>query len=94
MVPIREVDEATRTVRAEIRSPCPLRGSGDVEACHRMMEYDRRLLERIGGQLVVLASQAEPGRTFCEVAIRPADAPVDDLEAAHVRVRRALPVVA
>jgi len=94
MVPIREVDERTETVRAEIRSPCPLRGTGDVDACHRMMEYDRRMLERIGGQLVVLASQAEPGRTFCEVAIRPAGVSVDDLEAAHVRVRRTLPVVA
>ena len=92
MVPLRGVDEATQTVRAELHSPCPLRGTGDVEACHRMMEYDRRLLERIGGQLVVLASQAEPGRTFCEVAIRPVGVGTEDLEPAHVRVRR-LPVV-
>ena len=81
MVPIKGVDGAT--VHAEIRANCPLRGTGDTAACYRMMEYDRRLLERIGGQLVVLRSQAEPGRTHCEVAIRTAHAPVSDLVPAH-----------
>lgn len=84
-VPITGRDE--RTVYAEIHENCPLRGTGDVDACYRMMEYDRRMLERIGGQLVVLRSQSEPGRTYCEVAIRRADVPVDDLVPAHVRVR-------
>lgn len=83
-VPITGRDE--RTVYAEIHERCPLRGTGDVHACHRMMEYDRRMLERIGGQLVVLRSQSEPGRTHCEVAIRLAGAPTDDLIPAHLRV--------
>ncbi|MEM9461892.1 MAG: hypothetical protein AAGF11_47475 [Myxococcota bacterium] len=81
MVPIVGIDDTT--VRAEIHTKCPLRGTGDTAACYRMMEYDRRLLERIGGQLVVLRSQAEPGRTHCEVAIRVAGAPVADLIPAH-----------
>ncbi len=85
MVPITGVDGTT--VRAQIHADCPLRGSGDTGACYRMMEYDRRLLERIGGQLVVLHSQAEPGRTHCEVAIRAVDVPVTDLVPAHVRAR-------
>lgn len=85
MVPIVGVDDTT--VRAEIHANCPLRGTGDTAACYRMMEYDRRLLERIGGQLVVLRSQAEPGRTHCEVAIRVASAPVADLVPAHRLVR-------
>ena len=83
MVPIVQEDDTT--VIANITAACPLRGTGDTAACYRMMEYDRRMLETIGGQLVVLHSQAEPGRTHCEVAIRAADASMDDLVAAHVR---------
>ena len=71
MVPIKEV--TATTVLAEITAACPLRGTGDVGACHRMMEYDRRILESIGGSLVVLKSQAEPGILRCEVAIRRSD---------------------
>jgi hypothetical protein len=93
MVPITRVDEATGTVHAEVRVHCPLRGSGDTAACHRMMEYDRRMLERIGGQLIVLHSQAEPGRTHCEVAIRSRESDVADLVPAHVRAPRRLPLV-
>lgn len=92
-VPITRIDEATGTVHAEVRVSCPLRGTGDTEACFRMMEYDRRMLERIGGQLVVLRSQAEPGRTHCEVALRQRGRSVDDLLPAHVRTGRRLPVV-
>ena len=76
------------TVYAEIHEVCPHRGTGNVEGCWRMMEYDRRMLERIGGQLVVLHSQSEPGRSHCELAIRPVGQPIDDLEHAHERVRR------
>ncbi len=62
------------TAYAEVHVHCPLRGTGDVTACYRLMEYDRAMLERIGGQLVVLKSQAEPGRDVCEVALRLQDA--------------------
>jgi hypothetical protein len=85
-VPIRRV--GGDTVYAEIHTPCPLRGSGDVHACHRMMEFDRAVLERAGGQFVVLRSQAEAGRTFCEVALRRAGAPVSDLVSAVARTDR------
>lgn len=45
----------------------------------RMMEYDREVLRAVGGQLIVLESQAVPGRCFCRVALRRQGAPMDDL---------------
>lgn len=71
------------TAYGEISVHCPLRGTGDVHACHRLMAYDRALVEAAGGQFVVLDSQAEPGRTTCRVAIRRAGEPVTDLVQAH-----------
>lgn len=71
------------TAYAEIHSQCALRGSGDLAACHRMMEYDREVMGAIGGRLVVLESQASPGRTFCTVAIRRAGASMADFTPAH-----------
>ena len=82
-VPITGSDEDT--VYAEIHVPCPHRGSGNVAGCHRMMEYDRKMLERIGGQLVVLRSQAEPGVQRCQLAIRRAGASTQDLTPAYER---------
>lgn len=59
------------TAYCRILFPCSLEGSGDVAACHRLMEYDRALLKKIGGQLVVLASRADPRvQGGCQVAIR------------------------
>lgn len=71
------------TAYGEISVHCPLRGTGDVQACHRLMAYDRGLLGAVGGQLVVLESQAAVGRTSCRVAIRRAGESVADLKAAH-----------
>jgi hypothetical protein len=85
-VPITSVENDT--VYAEIHITCPHRGTGNVEGCYRMMEYDRKMLERIGGQFVVLRSQAEPGVEVCQVAMRKADVSVEDLVPAHVRARR------
>ena len=82
-VPVRRVENGT--VYAEIHTPCPLRGTGDLHACHRMMEFDRAVLERAGGQFVVLRSQAEAGRTHCEVAMRAAGTSISDLVPAHER---------
>jgi hypothetical protein len=87
-VPITRVDETT--VYGEIHTQCPLRGSGDVLACYRMMEFDREILRKAGGEFVVLASQAEPGRKHCEVAMRPAGAALTDLVPAHIRVREGM----
>lgn len=67
MVPITQVDDDI--VQAEIRSECPYRGSGNVDGCHRMMEYDRKMMEKIGAQFIVVKSQAEPGVSHCQVAI-------------------------
>jgi hypothetical protein len=83
-VPITKITEDT--VFAEIHMRCGHRGSGNVRGCHRMMEYDRKMLERIGGQLVILRSQSEPSVAVCQLAIRKAGAPIDDLVHAHERV--------
>ncbi len=80
-VPIESSSETT--VIAQIHTPCPLRGSGDVHACHRMMEFDREVLRHAGGQFIVLVSQATPGVAYCRVAMRLAGEPVADLRAAH-----------
>ncbi len=72
------------TAYAEIRTPCPLRGTGDTHACHRMMAFDRHVAAAAGGRFIVLRSQAEPGVTVCEVALQmPASRAV--LVAAHER---------
>ena len=55
---------------AEIHLNCPLKGSGDGQACHVLMNYDRSLMKAVGGQLEVLESQATSGKTFCRLAIR------------------------
>lgn len=74
------------TAHCEIHFDCSLEGSGDLHACHRLMEYDRALLERIGGRLVVLESRADPAvRGCCRVAIRRRDDQRDDLVPAHLR---------
>lgn len=83
MVPIKTIEN--ETVFAEIRAQCPLRATGDVRACYRLMEYDRRMLHSLGGQLIVLQSQAEPGIEVCQVAIRKLDDKRTDLIAAHER---------
>ena len=77
------------TVYAEIHTPCPLRGTGEVMTCHRMMEYDRALLRHAGGQFKVLGCQAEPGRTHCSVAMRLDGADMSDLVEPHERARPA-----
>ena len=87
LVPITGSDDDT--VYAEIHMQCPHRGTGNVSGCHRMMEYDRKMLGRIGGQLVVLRSQAEPGVEICQLAIRQAGPSTADLTAAHERAAAA-----
>ena len=67
MVPI--VSEQAEMVIAEIHSECPYRGSGNLDGCYRMMEYDRRMVEHIGGEFTVLESQASVGNSKCVVAI-------------------------
>jgi len=57
------------TAYAEIRTKCPYRATGNVQGCYRMMEYDRKMLEKIGGDFVVLRSQAEANVEHCKIAI-------------------------
>ena len=71
------------TAYTEIHLHCPLRGSGDVQACYKLMNYDRKLMEKVGGQLIVLESQSNSGESFCKLAIRKKGADVSDLIPAH-----------
>jgi hypothetical protein len=84
MVPITRIEDAT--VFAEIRSPCPFRGSNNLDGCYRMMEYDRKLMEAIGADFVVLQSQAEENTEYCRVAITRESKTRKDLLPAHIRV--------
>ena len=85
---VTEIDPTTQTVYGEITGQCPLRGSGDVAACHRLMAFDRGLMEPHGARFVVLASQAERGRTSCRIAMRPVALDAADLIPAHRLVQR------
>jgi hypothetical protein len=85
---ILRVDEETKTAFGEITGYCPLRGTGDVKACHRLMAYDRGLMEPLGARFVVLASQSEIGRTSCQIAIRPSNLEHSDLLPAHKRIEK------
>lgn len=74
------------TAFCEIHFECSLEKTGDVQACHRLMEYDRALLDKIGGQLVVLESRADPNvKGCCKVAIRKRDDARTDLVPAHLK---------
>ena len=73
------------TAYAQVHANCPLVGSGDTHACFRMMEYDRALLKKIGGELTVIASRANPRVSGpCQVAIRKQGDKRADLIPAHL----------
>ena len=72
------------TAFVEIHLKCPLRGTGKVNACYELMNYDRKLMEKVGGNLIVLKSQSQGKRKFCELAIRKKGKSVEDLIPAHL----------
>ncbi|MBA4367575.1 MAG: hypothetical protein C0403_08040 [Desulfobacterium sp.] len=92
MFPLESMQEIMamddHTVYMRTHTWCPLRGTGDVHACHQLMEFDRALLETIGGRLVVLRSQAQPNVKNCEIAIRMSGKSIDDLLAVQSRNRQ------
>jgi len=68
-----------------VHANCPLVGTGDVAACYKMMEYDRALMRKIGGELTVIESRANPNvKGACRVAIRKLDDKRDDLIPSHL----------
>lgn len=73
------------TAFVEIHLRCPLRGTGNAEACWRSMEFDRALVEASGGALVVLESQSVTGGQRCRLAIRTKGSDMSDLDVAHPR---------
>ncbi len=82
-VPVVAKDE--KTIFGEIHTICPLRGTEDLEACYKMMSYDREIVKKAGGQFVVLESQAEKGVQKCRIAIRFQNEDMSDLKQAHER---------
>lgn len=79
-----KIEEVTGdTAYTQIHLHCPLRGSGDTHACYKLMNYDRKLMEAVGGQLIVLQSQSDKKHEFCRLAIRKAGDNVDDLVPAN-----------
>lgn len=73
------------TAYVEIHLECPLRRSGNVNACHSFMNYDRELMKNIGGNLIILESQSNSGKPYCTLAIRKLNDEVSDLIPAHLR---------
>ena len=47
------------------------------------MNYDRKLMRNVGGNLVVLESQSNSGKPFFKLAIIKKELPIDDLVPAH-----------
>lgn len=72
------------TAFVEIHLHCPLRGTGNAQACYELMNYDRKLMDKVGGNLVVLKSQSQGKRTHCELAIRKKGESLEDLIPAHL----------
>lgn len=68
-----------------VHANCPLVGTGDVSACYKMMEYDRALMRKIGGELTVIESRANPNvKGACKIAIRKLDDKRNNLIPAHL----------
>lgn len=80
---ISEITDNTAYV--EIHLHCPLRGTGKVDTCYSFMNYDRKLMEYIGGSLTVLESQSNSGKKYCRLAIRKLGESTEDLVPAHVK---------
>lgn len=79
--PIKSTQDGTAFT--EIHLHCPLRGTGRVDACHKLMNYDRQLIKAQGGQLIVLESQSNSGKSYCRLAIRPKGQSISDLTPAY-----------
>ncbi len=53
----------------EIHVNCSLRRSGNIQACYNLMQFDRAIVERMGGKFIVLESQANSSQKHCKIAI-------------------------
>ena len=84
-----KIDEITEdTAYTKIHLECPLKGTGNVEACYKLMNYDRSLMKAIGGELVVLESQSNSGKNYCRLAIRKQGQDISDLIPAHKKLQK------
>lgn len=78
MFPITKIENGI--AYGEIKVHCPLRDTGNPMACYRLMQYDRSLVDSLGGELIVLESQSNSGKNFCQVAIKKKDASWNNLK--------------
>jgi len=83
---IKSIDK--NTAITEIHIHCPLRETGYVNSCFKLMNYDRILMKKVGGQLIVLESQANSGKNYCKLAIRKKGVDISDLKPAHLKNER------
>lgn len=68
----------------QVHADCLLVGTGDVKACYKMMNYDRKMVSAFGGELTVIESRANPNvKGCCKVAIRKINDYRKDLIPAH-----------
>jgi len=75
----------TNTAQVKIDIQCPLRGTGNAEACYKLMNYDRTLMRKVGGELIVKESQSNSGEDHCILAIRKRGADTSDITPAHLK---------
>ncbi len=67
-----------------VHADCSLVGTGNVDACYKMMNYDREMIKMLGGTLTVIESRANPEVNHCcKVAIRASSDRRADLIPAH-----------
>jgi hypothetical protein len=81
---IRKIEDDT--AYCEIHFECSLEKTGDLQACHRLMQFDRSLLKKIGGKLIILESRADPHtKGCCLLAIRKLNDMRNNLTPIHLR---------
>jgi len=61
--------DSERFAVTEIHLKCPLQNTGDIEACHRLMHYDRTLMKKYNVKLEVVNSQASVEHSFCTLKL-------------------------
>ena len=82
---IEGINQATDTAWVKIHIQCPLRGTGNAEACYKLMNYDRTLMKKVGGELIVKESQSNSGEDHCILAIRKRGANTSNITPAHLK---------
>ena len=65
----RFISSDENAAHMQIHLKCPLRGTGNLEACEKLMNYDRQLMSKLGGKLIVKESQSNSVKLYCTIEI-------------------------